>query len=128
MSKKIIYNSLHGLRERKSFLSKKDFKPKESDEIIMNLIKRIEDWGGDWKREVDLTRTVSPGGEERITEVRIKGKDGVVKGVIEYGFAGICSAGIGERNGRVTADFDFNSGDISSKEKYLELAKILREI
>lgn len=127
----IKYEDLSGFRTKFSIKYVKDFSPKQSDKIILNLVKKIEEYGQKANRNIQTNYfKYGDGTAKRIVEVIMNSKDDIIQGTINY----IRSAWIpvsmfaSRRNGTVVAKFNFNSNDESLKNEYQGLSKILQKI
>lgn len=113
---------------KRSFLPfVRDFKPKESDRIMMDITLKIMDVEKE-KRGIG-TRFISSSLEgDRITTAEIRSSDGVIKIELQYNPPHIVSV---YSDYRVMASiekfFMFNSNNPNDKEEYLSLCDIIKK-
>ncbi len=117
------YETLSGIRRKRSILFISDFTPEESNGIIINLVERIERYGQNRNMQKYYDRIMTGVGE-RIVRATMNSEDGVVQGVITY----VPPNFLTEANAEINATFDFISDDKSLKPEYQGLAKILRKM
>ena len=129
---KIEYEPIKNKKESPfSWFSTSDFSPEKSNNIIKNLIKKIEEYVKTRELKVRYETNTNSQGRERIIKAIIKSKDKVIEGLIEYNPKGVYSLGtIGGRtySGYIQAEFNFNSTDPKDRQEYLGLVRIIKSM
>lgn len=107
-----------------------DFSPEKSDEIIKNLVNRIEEYERAREMETKYESTIDKKGNQRIIKAKIQSSNGLVKGEINYeppGTEGFLHVGF-NHNARINAEFHFESTDPNDMEEYLGLVRIIKSL
>jgi hypothetical protein len=114
------YEPIFRVKQRRCSLFPINIGREKSNNIIVDLVDKIQDYEQKREMEVDYEKSHEKYGE-RIAQATIKSKDGVVDCVIKYKYPTVMT----ERNGMICANLYFNSEDESLKEEFNGLVKIL---
>ncbi|MCX6819643.1 MAG: hypothetical protein NT129_06635 [Candidatus Aenigmarchaeota archaeon] len=103
-----------------------DFTPEESNKIIENWVKQVEQYEQRKERimHTEYEKVMTLKGE-RIIAARMRSIDDVIDGTFEYRPPVIDIWTENNTVGYVTAEFNFNSKKESDKQDYLDLYKIV---
>jgi len=133
MEDKTKYGTIKSERRRFGFpkILHFDFSPEKSDEIIMNLVGRIEEYKKERKMKTEYELIIDNKGNQRISKAKMQSSDGLVKGEINYeppGTGGGLFYLSFNYNAKIEARFNFNSTDSNNIKEYLGLAEIIKSI
>ena len=120
---KFEYETLRGTKQKKSLLVISDFKPEESNRIILGLVQKIEQYEQKRKLTTDYERIMTDKGE-RIVKAEMKSRDKVIDCTITYNQPDYFML---ETNAEINAKLDFKSKNESLKKEYMGLANILKK-
>jgi len=121
---KFEYETLRGTKQKKSLLVISDFKPEESNRIILGLVQKIEQYEQKRKLTTDYERIMTDKGE-RIVKAEMKSRDKVIDCTITYNQPDYFML---ETNAEINAKLDFKSKNESLKKEYMGLANILKKM
>jgi len=115
------------IRARVVFPDKPAFTPEESNQIIRDLVKKVERYGHERGRDMraDYHESIDPSGK-RITEAVIESKDKVIQGKINYNDKVFDFRSCVNTKCRIDAEFDFMSEDNTLEDEYLGLTELLQ--
>lgn len=103
-----------------------------SNEIITNLVKKIEQYEPARGMETKYYKKICSNGEEKLLKIEMNSKDGVVQGIITYEPveppSPLISAPPFSRAARIQVKVNFNSNNEADKKEYQGLVKIIKNM
>lgn len=138
MGKELLYEIITKEKIKRSFLTSHDFNTQQINGIITNLVKRIKQYLQDTpyfeetRRELKIqySEKILTNGDKKIIKAEIKSNDEVIKGLIQHVLPtnGSPLCGLGAQNGKIKAEFYFNSNNLKDRREYVGLAKIIQSM
>jgi len=110
-------------------LKKLDFKPKKSNKIITDLVKKINQYVGSRVMETKYDSVMTSKGE-RIVRVKMKSIDGLIQGEINYEPPKPIIRSLEDtiyNEALININFEFKAKDESLKQEYQAIAKYARK-